>query len=102
MRDIFTLFSSQQMMLVKDVSYHFIRKCHQRRPPDHPPPRPLWKGSHRAEAEAHRVNDDFTVNAQRVDPLWADPVGIQQGMPSIDSHLNKQKTTAPSNKAVNK
>lgn len=48
------------------------------------------------------MNDDFAVNAQRVDPLWADPVGIQQGMPSIDSHLNKQKTTAPSNKAVNK
>lgn len=70
--------------------------------PRPPSPHLLWKGSHRAEAEAHRVNDDFAVNAQRVYPLWADPVGIQQGMPSIDSHLDKQKTTAPSNKAVNK
>lgn len=55
----------------------------------------LWKGPHRAEAEAHRVKDDAAVNAQRVDPLWADPVGIQQGVLSIDSHLDKRKTAPP-------
>lgn len=61
-----------------------------------PCPSPLlWKGAHRAEAEAHRVNEDFAVNAQRVDPLWADPVGIQQGVLSIDSHLDKRKQQPP-------
>lgn len=63
MRDIFTLFSSQQMMLVKDVSYHFIRKCHQRRPQT-TGPLPV-EGPHRKLKLAHRANDDFAVNAQR-------------------------------------
>lgn len=87
------------MMLVKDVPYISSENV-TKEDPQTTAPCP-WKGPHRAEAEAHRVNDDFAVNAQRVDPLWADPVGIQQGMLSIDSHLDKQKT-APSNTAVNK
>lgn len=84
-------------MLVKDVSYHFIRKHHQKTTGPCP-----WKGPHRAEAEAHRVNDDFAVNAQRVDPLWADPVWAYSRVCfPLTATWIKQKTAPPIKQLIN-
>lgn len=83
-------------MLSKDTYSHSIRK-HRRRPP----PMEGGKGTHRAEAETNRVNIHCAVNAQSVYFLWANPVGIEQYMFSIYSHLHGHRKQPPQ-KRVNK
>lgn len=62
----------------------------------HCPPKPPGmcgrKGTYRAEAESNGVDIHFAVDAQCVYLLWADPVGIQQSVLSVHSHLHRRKT----------
>lgn len=81
-------------MSVKAVSYHCIRKHPQRSPA-------LRAGTHRAEAETQGVDDHFAIDAQCVYLLWTDPVAVEQGMFSINSHLHRQRTAPPPHITVN-
>lgn len=58
-------------------------------------PQCVWKGTCRAESEPDGVDVHFAVDAHCVDLLRADPVGVQQNMPSVHSHLETHSRQCP-------